>query len=483
VEGGIEECIEICQALNPLGKCEWLMYFNSPAKGERLYIPPYLNCEAFATDDGSFDQYLNTCDKHGQPTRRLDGSCTVNATNPSTGECKASICPSGCSSCDETDECYRKYHETECSMLTSPIEVQQIPAFEFCLEFCTILSEGATYATWSKIDHTCRCYSSGERLCRRQVVRSGFYQDDINQCISETSPTVPSPTEPSSTEGILVIGGTSSSRSVEFWSPSHPEQGSCVLGDYPREMVEGPTANFIAEHLVTCYNFTCDIFRDGTWQHLQDTLQQRQQDTSAASDEAVLLLGGHGGEYSTEWIPVDGSSAHPGAVMVGHGVGHCTIQVSGDVIVMSGGYNTEGYVTEYQLSNGLATPLAPLHQSRVGHACGVYQDAGGHQVILVTGGYSNFDLSSTEVATYTTDIQLEWREVNGGQLPSPRAFLRATIVENTIYLTGGGQNLDEILSWDPTTESWNRAGTLAVGRQDHAAVAIPSSIIALNCKN
>lgn len=87
------------------------------------------------------------------------------------------------------------------------------------------------------------------------------------------------------------------------------------------------------------------------------------------------------------------------------------------------------------------------------------------------------------MATYTTDIQLEWREVNGGQLPSPRAFLRATIVGNTIYLTGGGQNLDEILSWDPTTESWNRAGTLAVGRQDHAAVAIPSSIIALNCKN
>ena len=66
----------------------------------------------------------------------------------------------------------------------------------------------------------CRCYSSGDRLCRRQVVKAGFYQDDINQCklnichcvssllsisplsgMSETSPTVPSPTEPSSTEG------------------------------------------------------------------------------------------------------------------------------------------------------------------------------------------------------------------------------------------------------------------------------------------
>ena len=28
----------------------------------------------------------------------------------------------------------------------------------------------------------CRCYSSGERLCRRQAVQFGFSQDDIDQC-------------------------------------------------------------------------------------------------------------------------------------------------------------------------------------------------------------------------------------------------------------------------------------------------------------
>ena len=122
-----------------------------------------------------------------------------------------------------------------------------------------------------------------------------------------------------------------------------------------------------------------------SWQHLQDTLQQRQEDTSAASDEAVLLLGGQEGEYSSEWIPVDGSPARPGAIMVGHGAGHCTIQLSADVIVLSGGYNTESYVTEYQLSDGLATPLSPMHQMREGHACGVYQDAGGHQVRKLSG--------------------------------------------------------------------------------------------------
>ena len=33
------------QALNPLGQCEWLLFHYSPAKEEKSFIPPYLNCE------------------------------------------------------------------------------------------------------------------------------------------------------------------------------------------------------------------------------------------------------------------------------------------------------------------------------------------------------------------------------------------------------------------------------------------------------
>ena len=81
------------------------------------------------------------------------GSCTVNATNPSTGECNTSICPSGCAPCDETDECHRyffftfffnqnfsflrKYHETECGMLSPAIRLEpNVPDFQFCLAIC-----------------------------------------------------------------------------------------------------------------------------------------------------------------------------------------------------------------------------------------------------------------------------------------------------------------------------------------------------------
>merc|ERR1712223_883218 len=181
----IEECMALCQALNPLGQCEWLLFHYSPAKEELSFIPPYLNCELFAPDDASLEQYVNTCDKQGQPTRRHDGSCTVNATNPSTGECNTSICPSGCAPCDETDECHRKYHETECGMLNPAIRLEpNVPDFQFCLAICAG-TQDATYATWSHLDHTCTCYSSGERLCRRQAVQFGFSQDDIDQCIAE----------------------------------------------------------------------------------------------------------------------------------------------------------------------------------------------------------------------------------------------------------------------------------------------------------
>ena len=73
--------------------------------------------------------------------------------------------------------------------------------------------------------------------------------------------------------------------------------------------------------------------------------------------------------------------------------------------------------------------------------------------------------------------------MEGGQLPSPRWGLRATLVDNVIFVTGGhiyDHNPIEfttILSWDPRPESWLQAGDLEMGRYDHAAVAIPSSII------
>ena len=98
---------------------------------------------------------------------------------------------------------------------------------------------------------------------------------------------------------------------------------------------------------------------------------------------------------------------------------------------------------------------------------------------------NNTNMLCHQVATYTGGSQLEWREVEGGELPEPRHGLRAATVDNVLFITGGQDenynNLAEILSWDPLAESWQKVGDLKLGRGFHAAVAIPSSIIESEC--
>ena len=90
--------------------------------------------------------------------------------------------------------------------------------------------------------------------------------------------------------GILVIGGdfpTSARKSVELWSPAE----SCVLEDYPRGM-DIPTANLVAGELVACYDYTCDIYDNGEWNHLVDTRATRRYHSTAVNDDQLLLIGG-----------------------------------------------------------------------------------------------------------------------------------------------------------------------------------------------
>ena len=89
-------------------------------------------------------------------------------------------------------------------------------------------------------------------------------------------------------------------------------------------------------------------------------------------------------------------------------------------------------------------------------------------------------INLNQVAVYSSG-GLHWREVEGGELPSPRSGLRAAMVGDVLHVTGGrdddGSYLTSILAWDPDTESWQDAGELNVERVYSAAVAIPDSIV------
>ena len=82
-----------------------------------------------------------------------------------------------------------------------------------------------------------------------------------------------------------------------------------------------------------------------------------------------------------------------------------------------------------------------------------------------------------QIATYTSSSALSWRIVETGDLPSARWGLKAAVVENVLFVTGGVYHLREILSWDPLQEKWTHVGDLKVARDFHAAVAIPSNAI------
>ena len=86
------------------------------------------------------------------------------------------------------------------------------------------------------------------------------------------------------------------------------------------------------------------------------------------------------------------------------------------------------------------------------------------------------------MAVYSAGSPLVWREVEGGELPSPRNSLRASVIGDILFVIGGYDlneltELTSILSWDPVAESWQQAGDLAVGRHDHASVAVPTSLL------
>ena len=187
--------------------------------------------------------------------------------------------------------------------------------------------------------------------------------------------------------GILVLAGDDSAawKSVEFWSTLDPDEASCTMNDYPRMMSAGPTVNLVSDRLVGCYYDRCEVYRNGSWQHLQNTLHDRREHSSATTDDAVLLIGGSRSEETTEWIPVDGSPAHPGPFYIRHGHSHCTIQVNALTIVVTGGYSStpQDYVTEYQLNGVTETPLTPLLKPRRQHACGSFLNDNGQQVTII----------------------------------------------------------------------------------------------------
>jgi hypothetical protein len=105
-------------------------------------------------------------------------------------------------------------------------------------------------------------------------------------------------------------------------------------------------------------------------------------------------------------------------------------------------------------------------------------------MMIVTGGADEHLLASTEVMAHPEG---SWREA--GPLPSARSSLRGASLASVFHVSGGsptglpdGSYLDDILAWDPVSETWSLAGHLVTARGRHGITEVSLADMEGLCK-
>ena len=113
-------------------------------------------------------------------------------------------------------------------------------------------------------------------------------------------------------------------------------------------------------------------------------------------------------------------------------------------MILTGGQYSLQRVSEYSES-GFTRDLHHLQQGRVNHGCSYFENEEGtkvdidsnncrviiFQTFLVTGGWMDGDLSSTELLV---ENSAKW--IYSGELPTPRYGLRGANIDQKVIMTG-----------------------------------------------
>ena len=104
-------------------------------------------------------------------------------------------------------------------------------------------------------------------------------------------------------------------------------------------------------------------------------------------------------------------------------------------------------------------------------------------MLIVAGGKdsSGNRLASSEVYQFPAgDV---WKYTS--DLPSPRTSLRGVSLANTVYFSGGYDDnsgeLDDVLVYDISRDTFSLAGDLTTARYNHAVTEVPWQAVAQYC--
>ena len=163
---------------------------------------------------------------------------------------------------------------------------------------------------------------------------------------------------------------------------------------------------------------------------------------------------------------------------------HVTVRINESAVVSIAGQGSSPRVRMFIKETEAWIPLPDLQEGRYAPFAGLVQYDDGRKKIIVTGGQSSVDLSSTE----ELDIQdpgAQW--VPGRPLPHKWREGASVQYKNTFLAMGGRwhdgsayHNSDFIYEYDTDTDSWiTRTERLATERCHLAAFLVPDSIA--NC--
>lgn len=276
---------------------------------------------------------------------------------------------------------------------------------------------------------------------------------------------------------VLAVGGILAAAALLREAPPIPPERSVLTP------TAGPTGSPTASRLGT------EIPRDpGTFSSTGSLNRRRESHTTTRlADDSVLVIGGVGSEgvafTSTEqWDPLTGSFNIAGTLSQGRSGHTATLLLDGRVLVIGG--------------NRSSAPVAEIWdpETRAFRATGPLEAFGGHTAtllsdgrVLVIGGQSN-DLvpaigTSSESFRTLASAQI-WdpsTETFGpaGSLAQARYGHTATLLPDGRVLVVGGSTFDisglalaEV--WNPDTKSFSAAGSLAASRSGHTASLLPN---------